>query len=153
MLDNQLYFSFLINSILFYWSSCRVRFCKCLKDSLFTCWLRFSGNFNIWQAWWVVHVKMFESISSQSKISSRFGKFRNAFLSTCSIMLSERSSFVTNELISTKFELVKFFKRFFSKIVFIFEVFETWAESKMSMLPGNEKSLLLVLMTPGDRVN
>ena len=60
---------------------------------------------------------------------------------------------LTNELISTKFELVKFFKRLFSIIVFIFEVFETWAESKMSMLPGNEKSLLLVLLTPGDRVN
>ena len=54
---------------------------------------------------------------------------------------------LTNELISTKFELVKFFKRLFSIIVFIFEVFETWAESKMSMLPGNEKSLLLVLLT------
>ena len=95
MLDNQLYLSFLINSILFYWSSRRIRFCKCLKDSLFTCWLRFSCIFNIWQTWWVVHVKMFESISSQSKISSRFGKFRDAFLSACWLMLSERSSFVT----------------------------------------------------------
>jgi len=37
MLDSQLYVSFLINSILLYWSSSRVRFWNCLKNSLFTC--------------------------------------------------------------------------------------------------------------------
>ena len=128
MLDNQLYLSFLINSILFYWSSCRVRFCKCLKDSLFTCWLRFSGNFNIWQALWVVHVmsKCLSRFRPKVKFLLDLESFEMHFYPHVdSCYRKGQVLSLTNELISAKFELVKFFKRIFSIIVFIFEVFET----------------------------